>query len=841
MHCTKARFTVSAPRAWLAGLVLLASGVAHAAAPTVTELPDGLELKGDGVHFRVQALADDLLRVRASRGEDFGEDASWVVPATVRAGTVHVQQRAEAGAHEFSTARLVVRLEASPLRLVVSDTAGHVVCADALQGGYAGDGKGFEFRKQMPDWERYFGLGDKTGPLDRRGGSFVDWNTDAYLFQESTDPIYKSVPFFLAAGGPGGSYGIYLDNTWRSWFDFGHRHEGELAFGSEAGPADYYFIYGPLPREVVQRYTDLAGRPPLPPLWSLGFQQSRYSYMSADEVRSIGSRLRREHIPADVIWMDIDYQDRNRPFTVNRDTFPDIKGLVSGMRAEGFHLVAITDLHVAALPGAGYAPYDEGLRQDAFVHRADGSLYVAEVWPGPAVFPDFTSEPARRYWGSLYRDFVADGFAGFWNDMNEPAIFNVASKTMPLDNLHRIVEPGFASRNATHAEVHNIFGMQNTRATFEGMRRLAPDERPYVMTRASFAGGQRWAATWTGDNSATWNHLRLSISQLQNLSLSGFAWSGVDVGGYAGAPPADLMTRWIEVGTFMPVFRAHSAKGEIRKEPWENGARHTAIRKRFIEERYRLLPYLYALADENARTGAPVMRPVFYEYPDALAPACGDTSEFLLGRSILVEPGQMLERQVPYDVCLPAGGWYDYWTGLAVTSDRHALPGFRNTAAGGMIVSASPDLESLPVYVRAGSILPRQLLVQHTGEVPAGPLVLEVYPGEGCQGDVYLDDGHSLRYEQGDYLRQSFSCSVEGNDVVLRFGTRAGRYPPWWHAIDVRVHGWQGPARASLGAKTLEVRSDARAQVATVRIDDQAGGGELRLSHPAPVRQGSGR
>jgi alpha-glucosidase len=814
--------------------LLQAGGVAIASAPApVIDLPDGIELRQAGMHLRVQALADDLLRVRVTGGAEFPEDASWVVPTALRAQHLAVRPDAAAGTHGFATAKLLVRLEIEPVRLTVSDLAGHVLVADAPTGGYTRDGAGFEQRLQMPDWEHYFGLGDKTGPLDRRGGAFVNWNTDAFGFQESTDPVYKSVPFFLAAGGPAGSYGIYLDNTWRSWFDFGHRREGELAFGANAGPDDYYIIYGPLPRQVVQRYTDLTGRAPLPPLWSLGFQQSRYSYMSADEVRSIGARLRSEHIPADVIWMDIDYQDHYRPFTVNRESFPDLPALVAGMRREGFHLVPITDLHVAALPAAGYAPYELGMKQDAFVHRADGSLYVAEVWPGPAVFPDFTAAPARAYWGRLYRDFVADGFAGFWNDMNEPAIFNVASKTMPLDNRHRIDEPGFAPRVATHAEVHNIYGMENTRATFEGLRALAPDERPYVMTRASFAGGQRYAVTWTGDNSASWNHLRLSIAQLQNLSLSGFAWSGADVGGFAGAPPPEVMTRWIQVATFTPVFRAHSAKGEIRKEPWENGPQHTAIRRHFIEERYRLLPYLYALADENARTGAPVMRPVFYEYPDALSPACGDGNEFLLGRSILVEPGQTLERSVPYDVCLPAGGWYDYWTGEPVQSDRRALPGFRNTAAGGMIITATPDLASLPVFVRAGTILPRQPLVQHTGESPQGPLTLEVYPGDDCSGALYLDDGHSMEFERGGYLRQSFTCRTDADGLTLAFGAREGRYPPWWHAIEVRVHGWSGMASASIGGRGVLPHVDAGMQAVTVVIDDQVGAAELRISRAA--------
>ena len=384
---------------------------------------------------------------------------------------------------------------------------------------------------------------------------------------------------------------------------------------------------------------------PAPPLWSLGFQQSRYSYMSAREVLEIAARLRGERIPADTIYLDIDYQDRNRPFTVNPAAFPDMAGLAKSLKADGFHLVAITDPHVADAPGEGYMPYDSGRQPagDHFIKRPDGQTYVGVVWPGAAVFPDFTRAQTRAWWGTLYRQFHAAGIAGFWNDMNEPAVFDGPGHSMPLDIVHRIDEPGFASRAATHAEIHNIYGMENSRATYEGLRAMAPDERPFVLTRASFAGGQRYASTWTGDNDATWNHLRLSVSQLENLGVSGFAWSGADVGGFAGSPSPELLTRWIEIGAFTPLFRDHSAKGTARHEPWVDGPEQTAIRRRFIEARYRLLPYLYALADEAARTGLPIMRPLFLEFPTAAGRLRDTEPEFMVGRGLVVAPSPRLD------------------------------------------------------------------------------------------------------------------------------------------------------------------------------------------------------
>ncbi|HTP40460.1 MAG TPA: TIM-barrel domain-containing protein [Steroidobacteraceae bacterium] len=796
------------------------------------------EVSLGSARLQVTALADDLLRVRIAPDGQWPEDASWVVPAGLRARSVSVQEESTADSVGFRTAVLRVRIERSTLRLTVSDLAGQVVLADAPDRPFESHGTQFELRKALAIGEHIFGMGDKTGLLDRRGGSFTDWNTDAYHFEQSTDPLYKSIPFFVSVGGAGGSYGVYLDNTWRSNFDFGHRDPSVLSFGAVAGPIDYYILYGPALRQVVQRFSDLSGKAPLPPLWAFGFQQSRYSYMSAAEVRGIASRLRSEHLPADVIWMDIDYQDRNRPFTTNRKTFPDLPALVRDVGRQGIHLVAITDLHVADAPNQGYAPFDTGTAGDHFVHRADGSVYVGEVWPGPAVFPEFTRAQSRQWWGGLYQDFMAAGIAGFWNDMNEPAIFKTPTKTMPPDVVHRIDEPGFAPRTATHAEIHNIFGMENARATYEGMLRLKPDERPYVMTRASFAGGQRYSATWTGDNSATWNHLKLSIAMLLNLNLSGFSYSGVDVGGYRGAPSAALMTRWMEIAAFLPVFRNHSEKGAIRKEPWSNGPAQTAIRRRFIEARYRLLPYFYALADENTRTGAPIMRPVFYEFPAMIDASCDQSSTFLAGDRLLIAPPPDFESPVSYDICLPEGGWYDYWTGAAVAQQVRAGADAAAPVAY-QIVKSLPVLDRLPVYVRAGSILPRQPLVQSTSETPRGALELAVYPGADCHGTLYADDGHSLAYGRGGFLRQSVRCEMTAQGLTVSFDARAGSYRPWWKTVDVVVHGWRGGASASFAGKPASVRVVPQAQEVHVLLDDPTSPLQLELRHRPPAVSGS--
>lgn len=780
---------------------------AQAASPVaVSRLSNGVEASNGTASIRVVALTDSILRVRVARtAGQFPEDASWAVPSDVRRKSVAV----DTSANGFRTASVAVSINPETLQLTVTDARGKVIHSDAADALSFSD-KGFTLRKAMPTAEHYYGLGDKTGPFDRRGASYVNWNTDAYGFDRGTDPIYKSIPFFIATGGAGGAYGLFLDNTSRTAFDFGHRDENVLAISADGRPIDYYLIAGPTVPEVVRRYTDLTGKPPMPPRWALGFQQSRYSYMTDAEVREIASRFRSERIPGDVLWLDIDYQDRNRPFTVNKQTFPDLAALTRDLKKDGFQLVTITDLHIAHAPNEGYAPYESGVAGDHFLKNPDGSLYVAPVWPGPSVFPDFTRKGSRDWWGGLYKELVDDGVAGFWNDMNEPAIFETPSKTMPLDTVHRIDSDDFAPRKARHAEVHNVFGMENGRATYEGLLKLRPNVRPFVMTRATYAGGQRYAVTWTGDNNATWDHLKLMVQQLLNLGLSGFTWAGADIGGFTGGPSPELLTRWQQIGAFTPVYRNHSAKNTPRVEIWLDGPEHLAIRKRFIEERYRLLPYFYAVAEQNSRTGDPVMRPVFYDYPDLTKAPCDQSMAFTVGRDLLVAPSPKPEATTVYDICMPSAGWYDYWSGKAVTGEVKPDAPFE-------VVKETPTLARLPVYVRPGAILARQPLTQSTSEVPNGPLELHVYPGPDCRGELYWDDGVSAR---GASLRQTIRCTQGKDGIMLNFDARQGSYKPWWKQIAVSIHGWGG--NALVRARTpVTAQADAETGTLSFTIPDQ--------------------
>jgi alpha-glucosidase len=798
-------------------------------------LPNGIIATSADVHEEITALRDDVLRVRVWHGNNVPEDASWAVLSEARRSSVPATMTSSGDRIEIRTKSLVVDVDKPTLKVTIRDLARNILQRDARPIRF--DGDAFRIYKTMPLDEHYFGLGDKTGPLDRRNEAFTLWNTDAYGFQESTDPIYKSIPYFMAYRA-GRAIGVLLDNTWRSNFDFGKESPDAYSFGAVAGPIDYYVFLGPTPKQVVETYAWLTGTPPLPPLWSFGYQQSRYSYMTQDRVLEIAARLRSDRIPADAIYLDIDYQDRNRPFTVNRSTFPDLVGMISRLKAEKFHVVMITDLHIANLPGQGYVPYDSGVAGDHFVHNPDGSIYSGKVWPGSSVFPDFTRQQTRAWWGTLYRAFHQQGADGFWNDMNEPSIFDTPTATMPLDVVHRIDEPCFTNRTATHAEIHNIYGMENSRATYDGLRKLDPDTRPFVLTRATFAGGQRYAATWTGDNSSSWNHLRMTTPMLENLGMSGFAFSGADVGGFAGTPSPQLLTKWFEVGAFQPIDRDHTEKGTGDQEPWVGDPEQEDIRRRFIETRYQLMPYLYTLAEEASRTGLPLVRPLFLEFPDAatdhhpLDLDVAASGEFMLGSDLLVAPPSFPDELDDYSVEFPTPFWYDFWTGEKVD-----LPVPDPPASGApdraplFAARVSPKPAELPVYVRAGSILPIEPLVQSTNETPKGALILRVFAGDNCSGELYQDDGKSYAYLKGAYLRESFTCQASVESFQLKIGPRQGNYPAWWSEVRVEIYGWR-PTKNQLlvngAAATAEIESDPHKIAFTVADDGKSVDFELK-------------
>jgi alpha-glucosidase len=766
---------------------------------SVEKRNDGVVLAAGAAKVQITFFRPGIVRVRVAPTGEFPKDFSWAVMEEAKAPVVTIKDSKD---HvEVSDAEVVVRVKKSPLLIDFEDKKGNTVLADEASLPMAWNGERVRVWKQMPLLENYYGLGDHPGSLNRRNRAFTLWNTDSYAFQESTDPIYKAIPFFVGLKD-GKAYGVFFDNAYRSNFDFGLESPSYYTFGSEGGEINYYYLAGPEPKKIVQEFVEMVGHTPLPPYWSLGFQQSRYSYYPETRVYEIAKTFRERKIPLDAIYLDIDYQQGYAPFTVNREYFPHFEQMIGDLTRQGIHTVLITDLHIKHEPDHGYFPYESGAKADVFVKKADGSLYVAPVWPGLSVFPDFTLTRVRDWWGTLYKDFVGMGVSGFWNDMNEPAVFETVTKTMPLDNRHRLDDGTILP----HSAVHNIFGLQNVRATHDGLLKLRPNERPFVLTRAAYPGAQRYAATWTGDNISTWNHIRISTPIMLNMGLSGYPLVGSDIGGFAGSPPADLLTRWLELGVFNPIYRDHTGKGSENQEPWENTPDQEVTRKRYIELRYRLLPYIYTAVEETMRTGLPIMRPVFLEYPQ-LADFYVDDRDFFFGHDLLVEPvvTEMVDAE---ELKFPTGTWYDFWSPAKFTEKDK--------------VTTRPRLDQVPLFVRAGAILPMQPVVQSTSETPVGALELRVYPGDDCHGSLYQDDGHSFGYEKGEFLRMNYSCAVAPGSVSVSSKVEKAGFQPWWKDVTVTVFGVaSAPKEVRVGERTVSDWSyDKAVQSVTIYIKD---------------------
>lgn len=709
--------------------------------------------------------SDDVIRVRFKTASFFGRDHSYAV---VSHEITILDPKVEIGPDSttLTTTSLKIFIQHAPLRISFATLDGESLDADDPVRGIAVSEQSFRVAKRLREDEHVYGFGEKNGRLDKRGWalggySYVMWNSDVYTYDSSTDPLYVSVPFFMVAR-EGKAHGIFLDNTWRTWFDVGHECRDLLTFGSEGGDLDYYFINGPDPKQVIERYTSLTGRMPMPPRWSLGYNQCRYSYYPESRVRLLAQTFREKKVPADVIWLDIHYQDGYKPFTWDRERFPNPKRMLADLAAQGFHVVSIVDPHPEK--EKGYPPYDSGIAGDHFVKRPDGTVYEGPVWPsqaqkkpGMSVFPDFSRPATREWWGSLYKGLLDAGIAGIWNDMNEPSVFVAPAVTMPLDVIF-----DNESQPTTAREIHNVYGELMSRATFEGLSRLRPNERPFVLTRASFAGGQRYAAVWPGDNTADWSWLRQSIPTLLGLGVSGFPFVGSDIGGFVRPASAELYTRWLQTGVFYPFMRSHSELGAPDKEPWSFGYEYEPINRRAIELRYELLPYIYNVMAEAHQTGIPAMRPLFLEYPtDADAVSVDD--EFLFGSDILVAP-VLWEGSTERVVYLPKGDWYDYWTG------RHFT--------GGVRTNLPVTLESIPLFVRGGAFIYKQPVVQHTGEMPGKPLQIWMAPAAESESDFYEDDGVTLDYKKSGFVRRHFNQSRNKNAILIKVSAPEGDYRP---------------------------------------------------------------
>jgi alpha-glucosidase len=739
----------------------------------------------------VTAISPDIIRVRFAPARAFGRDHSYAI-VNRELGDPLARIAVARGQSEIVTPSLRVAIQHRPFRITILDALGNDLDADDPAMGMAYSGQTLRVWKRLRDDEQVYGFGEKNGRLNKRGRNlggyaYAMWNSDTFAYDSDTDPIYASIPFFLVLRN-GRAHGIFFDNTYRTTFDVGHSSQGRLTFGADGGDVNYYVIFGPHPKDVIRRYTEMTGRMPLPPRWALGYHQCRYSYYPESRVRLIANTFRERQIPGDVIWLDIHYLDGYNPFTWDPERFPDPAKLTADLRAQGFRMVTIIDAHPKKQPG--WPVYDSGVAGDHFVKRPDGTIYEAPVWPsnapknpGPSVFPDFSKPAAREWWGSLYKMLLDVGVAGIWNDMNEPAVFVAPTWTMPLDVRH-----DNEGQPTDHREIHNVYGLEMTRSTYEGLLRLRPDARPFVLTRASYAGAQRYAAMWPGDNVSTWSHLRYTVPMLTGMGLSGVPFVGSDIGGFAGAPTPDLYTRWLQAGVFYPFMRTHTTFGTPDQEPWSYGSRHETINRRAIELRYQLLPQIYNVMYEASTTGIPAMRPLVLEYPED--PRTWDLDdEFMWGSDLLIAP-VLSETETVRDLYLPKGEWYDFWT-----TRRYQ---------GGVDVHLPVTLDQIPIFVRGGAFVFRGPVIQHTGQMSGQPLEVHVYPAPSSDGTLYEDDGETQMHRQGNFMLRTFHQRRTGNvSATIEIEAPQGRFRPATRDLVLWLP-WEGePSEVTSGGTAL--------------------------------------
>ncbi len=719
-------------------------------------------------YMELYFVAPEIVRVRVRPDPDFKPPFSYAVDKIDwPQPSVLVQDGPEV--FTAQTDHLVCRLRKDGCRLSFETPQGRVFCEDA-DGGVAWRSQEVRWTRAYPPTEHSYGLGARAMPLNLRGRRLALWNSDPLPgFKTGDDPVYTSIPFYVGTQ-PELAFGILWDNPARGYVDLGAHTTNEMTFFAEADELRFYLIADQNVSAVLRLYAALTGHMPLPPMWALGYHQSRWGYDSEGVFRRLAEEFRQRRLPCDVLYFDIDYMDGYRSFTWDRDKFPLLPGLLADLEEQGFKSVAIIDPGIKV--DDGYAIYEDGLRQDVFLKYPNDKPVAGPVWPGTCHFPDFTSARGRAWWAGHIPVLLQAGFAGLWNDMNEPTVITAQRGTTLADT----VKHDWDGLGQTHvAGGHNVYGTLMARATREAIQKERPDKRPFVMTRAAYAGAQRYTSTWTGDNAATWEHLRLSISMVLHSGLSGMAFTGPDVGGFAGEPDGELFTRWMQLGSMLPYFRVHTMAGTAPQEPWRYGDRCETIIRHYLELRYQLLPYIYSVFAQCSQEGTPIARPLFMADP-ADSNLRDRDDAFMLGDSILVAP--VLEPGATRrEVRLPKGVWYEFDTGKLID--------------GAQTITAVAPLERMPIYVRAGKVLPMWPLMQYVGEKPLEESRLRVYAGSG-DTTFYEDAGEGLAYQHGAYRWSYFTCKFLPSGQFAIEWRRAGQYQPPYQRIRVEVVGISG-------------------------------------------------
>ena len=724
------------------------------------------------VVLELTILRDSVLRFRYTTTGNFENDFSYAITKYASTGYNFLQIDEDEENYTVTTAKLICEISKEDLRVKIYDATDKTLLNEDELGfhweeSYHFGGNIVKMSKVSHDGESYFGLGDKPVELNLKGKRFENWVTDSYAYGKQTDPIYKAIPFYTGLI-KNKAYGIFFDNTFRSFFDFAQERRFVTSFWAQGGEMDYYFIYGPQMNDVVANYTDLTGKPhQLPPLWALGFHQCKWSYYPESKVKKITDKFRELRIPCDAIYLDIDYMDGFRCFTWDKGHFPNPKRMVNELKEQGFKTVVIIDPGIKI--DKDYSVFKEALENDYFCKRADGPYMKGKVWPGECYFPDFTNPEVREWWSGLFKELIEEiGVKGVWNDMNEPAVMEVPNKTFPDDVRHN-----YEGNYCSHRKAHNVYGMQMARATYQGLKRFSYPKRPFVITRAAYSGTQRYTSTWTGDNVATWEHLWIANVQAQRLAMSGFSFAGSDIGGFAEQPYGELFARWIQLGVFHPFCRVHSSGDHGNQEPWAFGDEVTDIARKFIELRYQLLPYLYTTFWQLVDEGIPMIKSlVLFDQEDIHTHYRND--EFVFGEKILVCP--ILEPNAKgRRMFIPRGNWYNFWTNEVVVGGKESW--------------VDADIDSMPIFIKEGAIIPKFPIQQYVGEKEIDQVELDVYYKEGKEDSILFDDAHDgYDYTKGRYSLRTFKLTGKPEQLIIQ-QHKEGKYITSYDTFKIKFHG----------------------------------------------------
>ncbi|MBK6347687.1 MAG: glycoside hydrolase family 31 protein [Bacteroidales bacterium] len=725
----------------------------------------GLEGKTERAFFNIQVCNKHIIRVRVSQKETMSNFSYLLDPEYKPQKTGFSVSRA-GNKLIVSTDSLTAEIEMEPsFRIIFKDTGGNVINEDSggKGFGYSFNGNRTNLYKKLQPGERFTGLGEVLGNLDKRGSAFTLNNTDTYKYGDPRLPMYTNVPFYIGIHS-NQVYGLFYHNTYKTFFNFGVSTPEFASITGDGGDIDYFFIYDNSIAGILRNYSLLTGRMPLPPLWSLGYHQSRCSYFPQNEVLDIAETFRTRKIPVDCIVLDADYLWEYEPFRINLKRFPDMPGLTAKLSKLGIEVTASVNPGIKI--DSTYFAHNDGLKKDIFVKYADGSLYTAEIAPSLNNFVDFTNPLGRQWWADNMKFLPDNGIHGYWNDMNEPA---VGASYLP-DNLLF----DFDGHKADALEAKNVYGMQMARSSYESALKYGEGRRPFILTRSGFAGVQRYAAVWTGDNTADDEFIPGGALLNTQMGLSGIPFTGDDIGGYIGTTSKELFIRWIETGVFQPFVRNHKESYAAANEPWAYGSEAEAIAREFIGFRYKLMPYIYSTFYETSNTGMPVVRSLCIDNPfNTQVYSLHYQYQFMLGEALMVVP--VTTKEETRQLYLPPGLWYDVYNDRTYTGDSE--------------ISVKCPIYRIPVFVKASSVLPVQSLVQTTAEQPSDTLQIHIYKGsENNSFLLYEDDGLTFDYKEKHFRKQQIDY-LAGENVVL-FRKPEGSFQSRYKHHQLILHGF---------------------------------------------------